>query len=311
MKVIASTSGMARATTNPARMPRLTKLTMRTMATASKSARTKPETASSTICGWSETRCTLTPSGRSPRTRFMCSFSLSPNSSRLAFWRMPMARPMAGWRVEAEERLRRIGVPAAHLGDVAEAEEAVIGAQVHRADGVLGVELPGHLDAHAIRPRLEHAGRRDGVLLLERGDDRVLIDAEGGELGGGELEEDDLVLRPDEIHPPRVGDGEHAAADVLDVVAQLPVGETVAGEGVDVAEHVAEVVVEERPDDPARERPLDVLDQVAHAEPAARHVRARGRCPSAGRRWSSTPGWRRSWCSRACRAPRASSRCGR
>ena len=46
-KVMASTSGIDSATTRPARMPRLMKLTASTMTTASNSARVKPETASS------------------------------------------------------------------------------------------------------------------------------------------------------------------------------------------------------------------------------------------------------------------------
>ena len=54
-KVMASTSGMAIATTSPARMPRLMKLIASTMTTASNSASVKPETASSTTAGWSET----------------------------------------------------------------------------------------------------------------------------------------------------------------------------------------------------------------------------------------------------------------
>ena len=48
MKVIASTNGMEQATTIPARSPKLTKLTARTMMTASFSALVKPATDSST-----------------------------------------------------------------------------------------------------------------------------------------------------------------------------------------------------------------------------------------------------------------------
>ena len=50
-KVMASTSGIASATTSPARMPRLTKLTTSTITTASNSALVKPPTASSTTTG--------------------------------------------------------------------------------------------------------------------------------------------------------------------------------------------------------------------------------------------------------------------
>ncbi len=55
-KVMASTSGMAMATTSPARQPRLMKEMARTMMTASNNPRVNPDTASSTTAGWSETR---------------------------------------------------------------------------------------------------------------------------------------------------------------------------------------------------------------------------------------------------------------
>ena len=48
MKVIASTSGIEQATTIPARIPKLMKLTTRTMMTASFSALVKPATECST-----------------------------------------------------------------------------------------------------------------------------------------------------------------------------------------------------------------------------------------------------------------------
>ncbi len=47
-KTMASTSGIEQATTNPARKPRLTKLTINTITTASNSALVKPPTAFST-----------------------------------------------------------------------------------------------------------------------------------------------------------------------------------------------------------------------------------------------------------------------
>ncbi len=96
-KVMASTSGIDNATTKPARRPRLMKETASTMATASNSARVKPDTASLTMTGWSATRCTPTPTGRSASTLSISLCSASPNSSRLAFGFMPMARPIASW----------------------------------------------------------------------------------------------------------------------------------------------------------------------------------------------------------------------
>ncbi len=78
-KVAASTSGMAIATTRPARRPRLRKLTTSTITTASNSALVKPPIASSTTAGWFETRCTPTPIGRSATTSPHVCLSASPN----------------------------------------------------------------------------------------------------------------------------------------------------------------------------------------------------------------------------------------
>ncbi|MDT4875681.1 hypothetical protein FQZ97_1110680 [compost metagenome] len=60
----ARVSGMAHATTSPARRPRLTKLTSMTISTASNNARVKPPTASSTTAAWLATTCTPTPTGK-------------------------------------------------------------------------------------------------------------------------------------------------------------------------------------------------------------------------------------------------------
>ena len=54
---------------------------------------------------------------------------------------------------------------------------------------------------------------------------------------------------------------------LVDVVAQLALGEAVGGEAVDDAEHVAEVVVEERPQHALRQGVADVADAVAHLLP--------------------------------------------
>ena len=96
-KVAASTSGMAMATTRPARRPRLRKLTTSTITTASNSALVKPPTASSTTAGWLETRCTPTPIGRVATISRMRTLRSLPNCRMLPLAFMPMAMPIAGW----------------------------------------------------------------------------------------------------------------------------------------------------------------------------------------------------------------------
>ncbi|MNN43371.1 hypothetical protein D3C81_1576050 [compost metagenome] len=94
---IASTNGIEQATTRPARMPRLTKLTASTITTASNNALVKPPTACLTTTAWSDTVWTPTPIGRSSITWSMRFFSAAPNTCMLPPAFMPMARPMAVW----------------------------------------------------------------------------------------------------------------------------------------------------------------------------------------------------------------------
>jgi hypothetical protein len=61
MATTLSTSGTDNATTMPVRQPRLRRLTMMTMTSASSSDRSKSHTASLTVVGWSATRSNSTP----------------------------------------------------------------------------------------------------------------------------------------------------------------------------------------------------------------------------------------------------------
>ena len=135
-KVMASTSGIDSATTSPARRPRLTKLTTSTMATASNSARVKPPTASSTTTGWSETRCTPTPTGRSPTICVHLGVQRLAELEQVGPGLHADGQPDRRLAVEAEQRLRRVGVAAGDGRDVAQAEEAVVDAQVDAAAGL-------------------------------------------------------------------------------------------------------------------------------------------------------------------------------
>ena len=135
----------------------------------------------------------------------------------------------------------------------------------------LGAELAADAQADALRAGLHHAGRRDGVLRPQRLDHCLLVDAEGGELAGGEFEVDHLVLGADQLDPAGVRHGQHLGAHRLDIVAELALGQAVGGEGVDVAEDVAEAVVEGGTDDAVGELAADVVDHVAHLHPGGGH----------------------------------------
>ena len=126
--------------------------------------------------------------------------------------------------------------------------------------------------ADALRSFLEHAGGRDGILRLQRGDDGTGVEAERRDLPGRKFQEDQFVLRAKDVDLADVWDRQNFCANVFDPIAQLPLGQTVAGEGVDVAEDVAEAVVEAGTYDPLRKIALDVRNHVADARPGRRNV---------------------------------------
>ena len=69
-----------------------------------------------------------------------------------------------------------------------------------------------------------------------------------------------------------IRDGQYLGADVLDLVAQLALAQAVAGEGVDIAEDIAEAIVEARPDHALRKVALDVRNHVADPNPGRRDI---------------------------------------
>ena len=129
------------------------------------------------------------------------------------------------------------------------------------------VNCPGHPDADALRTGLDDAGGRDRILGLERLDDVLLADAEGRHLARREFQEDHLVLGADQVDLADVRHRENLGPHVLDIVAQLPLRQPVRGERVDVAVHVAEVVVEEGTHDALGKLPFDVVDHVPDSSP--------------------------------------------
>ena len=169
----ASTSGIARATTAPARRPRLTRLTASTMATASHSASMNSSTACSTVTGWSATSVGSIPTGRFAVISVMACCDVAPESQDVAAFAHGDGEPDALMSIDAEHRLRGIGGPARDVRDVAEANDpAVLGDEVDGKNVLLGPERTRDADEDLLVRGLHDARRGDGVLGLQRGDQR-------------------------------------------------------------------------------------------------------------------------------------------
>jgi hypothetical protein len=117
-----------------------------------------------------------------------------------------------GLAVDAEHRLRRIGVGPAHLGDVAEPDNAVAGDEVDVQKVELGIERAGHSQRDLLVAGLQHAGGPHGVLRLQRRHNSRIVEAQGGQPLGRELEKDLLVLGAQDLDLGDVGHQQQARA---------------------------------------------------------------------------------------------------
>ena len=109
-----------------------------------------------------------------------------------------------------------------------------------------GIERAAHAHGDAFARRFDGAGGNDRVLAGERRGQQLRRDAQPRHLPQRQVDVDDFVLHADEIHLADVAHAQQLGADELGLVAQLAIGEAVAGQRVDHAIHVAEVVVEKR-----------------------------------------------------------------
>ncbi len=148
--------------------------------------------------------------------------------------------------------------------------------KIDRLQAFFGCELTIDPHADALGSVLKHTGGRDGILRLQRGDDGTDVEAERRDLPGRKLQEDQFILCAENVDLADVWHRQNLGANVFDPIAQLPLAQTVAGEGVDVAEDIAEAVVEAGAYDALRKIALDVRNHVADACPGRRDVGSLG-----------------------------------
>src|SRR5271166_6525872 len=260
------------ATTAPARRPRLTRLTPRTMATASQSAFMNSLTACSTVTGWSATSVGSIPTGRFVLISCMACSTLRPRARTSPPVRMAMASPMPSFPLT-----RNIGCAAGDARDVAETDDPAVRDEVDGEDVLLGPERARDADEDLLVPGLHHALRGDGVLCLEGGNQRRAVDPEARQLLRRELHIHTLVLGAEHVDLRDVRQLEELLSHVVHIVPQRPMREPVRGKAVDDAVSVAELIVEAGANDALRHVVADVVDFLAHLIPDVRHLSRRRR----------------------------------
>ena len=174
--------------------------------------------------------------------------------------------------VEPHLELGRVLVGPSHVCDIADAKRVAVYIKRERFDLGDRVELARHAQRDIARRRDNGARGHDAVLRLERRTDLHRVEPELRKPLVGELDVDLLVLCSDEIALLDVRNAKQLLPSFIHIVLQLGVAEAFAGEGVEDAVGIAELVVEKRADHTRRQRMLDVSYFLPHFVPEVRNL---------------------------------------
>ena len=144
---------------------------------------------------------------------------------------------------------RRIGEPAYNMRDIADLEDAAVGADGEIFDRIDTIERAGCAHKNLVGRGLERAARRDGVLRLHRGDDGGAVNAQRGEFDVGKFNEYFFFLLADDIDLGHIGKAQHFTSHAVSEQLLVSVTVTLASDGENIAEGIAEFIIEGRADD--------------------------------------------------------------
>ncbi len=210
-------------------------------------------TAFCTTLGWSATCTISTPTGCSRSNRSTTLSTASPTVRMLA--PRCITRPTASAGLPPWRTRKRGGSskPRVTVATSAEAEAASARLDRGLGDGPHAVQRAGDAQGARAARRLDHAGRRHGVLPRQRIEQRLRRNAQGRELGVAELDEDALVLRAVDVDLGDVRDAQqlnlHRLGDALELREVGPIRLHHVEQAVDVAV----LVVDARPDQRGRQ----------------------------------------------------------
>ena len=161
---IAIVSGIVSATTEPGLKPRLMMLTAMMMAIACQSDSMNSPIAVWTTTGWSETSVASMPSGRLATLCVDRLFHVAAERQNVAAVAHGDGEADRRLAVDAEHRLRRIGIAAPDGRDVAQPDQPAVGQEVDVEEVRFRPEGAGNPERNLLVAGLERACGTDGVL---------------------------------------------------------------------------------------------------------------------------------------------------
>ncbi len=200
--------------------------------------------------------------------------NVSPERQGIATVAHGDRQPDRRFAIDPKHRLGRIGESPPDLGDIAEPQHAIPDRESDGGDVLLGGEGARDAQRDGFLIGTQHPGGQDDILRPQGRDQGAGIEAEPRQSLDREVDVDHLVLGAKNINLGDIGDQQEARTDVLDRIAQLPVGETIGGEGIDDPEGVTELIVEKGADDPLRQGVAHVGDLLTHLIPGVRNLPA-------------------------------------